>query len=61
MVTGEFYTKKEHFPGFGRPYVFNAQILLKCVKNHFVVSQKLDYSIYLNVFITVHMGFFFTG
>ncbi|GFZ18773.1 hypothetical protein Acr_27g0005120 [Actinidia rufa] len=29
MVTGEFYTKKEHFPGFGRPYVFNAEILLK--------------------------------
>lgn len=29
MVTGEFYTKKEHFPGFGRPFVFNAEILLK--------------------------------
>lgn len=29
LVTGEFYTKKEHFPGFGRPFVFNAQILLK--------------------------------
>ncbi|PSR87966.1 hypothetical protein CEY00_Acc30996 [Actinidia chinensis var. chinensis] len=29
MITGEFYTKKEHFPGFGRPYVFNAEILLK--------------------------------
>ncbi|XP_047315511.1 protein IN CHLOROPLAST ATPASE BIOGENESIS, chloroplastic-like [Impatiens glandulifera] len=29
MVTGEFYTKKEHFPGFGRPFVFNADILLK--------------------------------
>nr|GEZ58312.1 cyclin delta-3, putative [Tanacetum cinerariifolium] len=29
MVTGEFYTKKEHFPGFGRPFVFNAQVLLK--------------------------------
>ncbi|PWA69129.1 hypothetical protein CTI12_AA299490 [Artemisia annua] len=29
MVTGEFYTKKDHFPGFGRPFVFNAQILLK--------------------------------
>ncbi|KVH92511.1 hypothetical protein Ccrd_005451 [Cynara cardunculus var. scolymus] len=25
MVTGEFYTKKEHFPGFGRPFVFNAE------------------------------------
>ncbi|KAM7510400.1 hypothetical protein LguiB_009275 [Lonicera macranthoides] len=29
MVTGEFYTKKEHFPGFGRPFVFNAEVLLK--------------------------------
>ncbi|KAK9096982.1 hypothetical protein Sjap_022479 [Stephania japonica] len=28
MVTGEFYTKKEHFPGFGRPFVFNAKILV---------------------------------
>nr|XP_043615469.1 protein IN CHLOROPLAST ATPASE BIOGENESIS, chloroplastic-like isoform X2 [Erigeron canadensis] len=33
MVTGEFYTKKEHFPGFGRPYVFNAKILLKVGRN----------------------------
>ncbi|XP_074377733.1 protein IN CHLOROPLAST ATPASE BIOGENESIS, chloroplastic-like isoform X2 [Apium graveolens] len=33
MVTGEFYTKKEHFPGFGRPYVFNAEILLKVGRN----------------------------
>ncbi|PKI51627.1 hypothetical protein CRG98_027993 [Punica granatum] len=29
LVTGEFYTKKENFPGFARPFVFNAQILLK--------------------------------
>ncbi|KAK8698912.1 hypothetical protein V6N13_115017 [Hibiscus sabdariffa] len=29
MVTGEFYTKKDLFPGFGRPFVFNAEILLK--------------------------------
>ncbi|KAI3768335.1 hypothetical protein L2E82_18921 [Cichorium intybus] len=35
MVTGEFYTKKEHFPGFGRPFVFNAEILLK-------VGRKLE-------------------
>ncbi|KAK1422040.1 hypothetical protein QVD17_24883 [Tagetes erecta] len=33
MVTGEFYTKKEHFPGFGRPFVFNAEILLKVGRN----------------------------
>ncbi|KAL5788280.1 hypothetical protein ACOSP7_005229 [Xanthoceras sorbifolium] len=29
MVTGEFYTKKDLFPGFGRPFVFSAEILLK--------------------------------
>ncbi|KAI3922268.1 hypothetical protein MKX01_005957 [Papaver californicum] len=35
MVTGEFYTNKEHFPGFGRPFVFNAEVLLK-------VGRKLE-------------------
>ncbi|XP_048335482.1 protein IN CHLOROPLAST ATPASE BIOGENESIS, chloroplastic isoform X2 [Ziziphus jujuba] len=29
LVTGEFYTKKQHFPGFARPFVFNAEVLLK--------------------------------
>ncbi|XP_021714444.1 uncharacterized protein LOC110682417 [Chenopodium quinoa] len=29
LVTGEFYTKKDLFPGFARPYVFNSKILLK--------------------------------
>lgn len=29
LVTGEFYTRKEHFPGFARPFVFNAEVLLK--------------------------------
>ncbi|CAA0832797.1 Unknown protein [Striga hermonthica] len=33
MVTGEFYTKREHFPGFGRPFVFNAEVLLKVGRN----------------------------
>ncbi|XP_026402599.1 uncharacterized protein LOC113298129 isoform X2 [Papaver somniferum] len=33
MVTGEFYTNKEHFPGFGRPFVFNAEVLLKVGRN----------------------------
>lgn len=28
MVTGEFYSKG-HFPGFGRPFVCNAEVLLK--------------------------------
>lgn len=31
LVTGEFYTKKDLFPGFGRPFVFNAEVLLKFV------------------------------
>ena len=29
LVTGEFYTKKEHFPGFGSPSVFNSKVLLR--------------------------------
>ncbi|XP_050210096.1 protein IN CHLOROPLAST ATPASE BIOGENESIS, chloroplastic [Mercurialis annua] len=29
MVTGEFYTRKNLFPGFGRPFVFYAEVLLK--------------------------------
>ncbi|XP_031285764.1 protein IN CHLOROPLAST ATPASE BIOGENESIS, chloroplastic-like, partial [Pistacia vera] len=33
LVTGEFYTKKDHFPGFARPFVFNAQVLLKVGRN----------------------------
>ncbi|XVF59382.1 hypothetical protein PTKIN_Ptkin07bG0271200 [Pterospermum kingtungense] len=35
LVTGEFYTRKEHFPGFARPFVFNAEVLLK-------VGRKLE-------------------
>ncbi|KAJ0960682.1 hypothetical protein J5N97_001436 [Dioscorea zingiberensis] len=34
LVTGEFYTRG-HFPGFGRPFVFNAEVLLK-------VGRKLE-------------------
>ncbi|CAN8276234.1 unnamed protein product [Cochlearia groenlandica] len=33
MVTGEFYTKKNLFPGFGRPFVYYANILLKVGRN----------------------------
>ncbi|XP_033142648.1 protein IN CHLOROPLAST ATPASE BIOGENESIS, chloroplastic isoform X3 [Brassica rapa] len=29
MVTGEFYTRKDLFPGFGRPFVYYANILQK--------------------------------
>lgn len=32
LVTGEFYTRN-HFPGFGRPFVFNAEVLLKVGRN----------------------------
>ena len=43
MVTGEFYTKKDHFPGFGRPFVFNAQILLKYDKlSPWVALRAID-------------------
>ncbi|KAE9613038.1 hypothetical protein Lal_00027533 [Lupinus albus] len=33
LITGEFYTKKEHFPGFARPFVFNAEVLLRVGRN----------------------------
>lgn len=32
MVAGEFYAKG-HFPGFGRPFVCNAEVLFKFVKS----------------------------
>ncbi|KAL5987699.1 hypothetical protein ACLOJK_035449 [Asimina triloba] len=32
LVTGEFYAKG-HFPGFGRPFVFYAEVLLKVGRN----------------------------
>ncbi|KAF9678517.1 hypothetical protein SADUNF_Sadunf07G0043100 [Salix dunnii] len=31
LVTGEFYAKKKHFPGFARPFAFNAEVMLKFV------------------------------
>ncbi|XP_019447163.1 PREDICTED: uncharacterized protein LOC109350376 [Lupinus angustifolius] len=33
LIPGEFYTKKEHFPGFARPFVFNAEVLLRVGRN----------------------------
>lgn len=27
LVAGEFYSSRQHFPGFGRPYVFNMELL----------------------------------
>ena len=38
MVTGEFYTRKDLFPGFGRPFVYYANILQK-----FVTSSTLNF------------------
>ncbi|KAG0581573.1 hypothetical protein KC19_4G262100 [Ceratodon purpureus] len=35
LVTGEYYASKKHFPGFGRPFVFNAELMLK-------VGRKLE-------------------
>uniref|UniRef100_A0A1D1ZDN1 Putative beta-1,3-galactosyltransferase 14 n=1 Tax=Anthurium amnicola TaxID=1678845 RepID=A0A1D1ZDN1_9ARAE len=32
LITGEFYAKN-HFPGFGRPFAFNAEVLLKVGRN----------------------------
>lgn len=29
LVTGEYYLNRNHFPGFGRPFVFNAELFLK--------------------------------
>lgn len=47
-MTGDFYTKKKHFPGFARPFVFNAEVLLK-----FVISFRrtffLDMFYFLNL------------
>nr|XP_034913184.1 protein IN CHLOROPLAST ATPASE BIOGENESIS, chloroplastic-like isoform X2 [Populus alba] len=35
LVTGEFYTRKKHFPGFARPFAFNAEVMLK-------IGRKLE-------------------
>lgn len=35
LVTAEYYASKKHFPGFGRPFVFNAELMLK-------VGRKLE-------------------
>ncbi|XP_048128222.1 protein IN CHLOROPLAST ATPASE BIOGENESIS, chloroplastic-like isoform X5 [Rhodamnia argentea] len=37
LVTAEFYTKKENFPGFARPFVFNAVLLQKV--GHFLEAK----------------------
>lgn len=35
LVTGELYVNRKHFPGFGRPFVFNAELFLK-------IGRKLE-------------------
>jgi hypothetical protein len=47
LVTGEFYTKKEHFPGFARPFVFNAELMLRLVVNTFdyISSEKSELTV----------------
>lgn len=35
LVTGEYYLNRNHFPGFGRPFVFNAELFLK-------IGRKLE-------------------
>jgi hypothetical protein len=42
LVTGEFYTKKEHFPGFARPFVFNAEVMLRLVSKHFLLHLERE-------------------
>lgn len=54
LVTAEFYTKKEHFPGFARPFVFNAEVLLKFVgafPNYFLLEFMFHYSINICYYI----------
>jgi len=29
LVTGEYYASPKHFPGFGRPYLFNSELLMR--------------------------------
>lgn len=40
MVTCEFYAKG-HFPGFARPFVYNAEILQKFVDSFLLMSIEL--------------------
>jgi hypothetical protein len=47
LVTGEFYTKKEHFPGFARPFVFNAELMLRLVVTTFdyISNEKSELTV----------------
>ncbi|XP_022846101.1 uncharacterized protein LOC111368855 isoform X1 [Olea europaea var. sylvestris] len=58
LITGEFYTKKEHFPGFGRPFVFNAKVLLKFVVLTLVGIGIVLYHVHriINIFVFCRVG-----
>lgn len=58
LITGEFYTKKEHFPGFGRPFVFNAKVLLKFVVLTLVGIGIVLYRVHriINIFVFCRVG-----
>lgn len=54
-MTGEFYTRKEHFPGFARPFVFNAEVLLKFVLSFFFFKALLSFRLLLTRGTDVHI------
>ncbi|OIW10950.1 hypothetical protein TanjilG_22757 [Lupinus angustifolius] len=45
LITGEFYTKKEHFPGFARPFVFNAEVLLRLVVAYLASFLRVGHNV----------------
>ncbi|XP_058010459.1 protein IN CHLOROPLAST ATPASE BIOGENESIS, chloroplastic isoform X3 [Hevea brasiliensis] len=53
LVTGEFYTKKEHFPGFARPFVFNAEVLLKFVEFFLSLLQNVIVKNLVSIFFAL--------
>ena len=45
LVTGEFYSSRNHFPGFGSPFFFNALLLLRWAGLCRCVTRLVDGSI----------------
>lgn len=58
-MTGEFYTKKEHFPGFARPFVFNAEVLLRLKKDLLKIISPRSFKFLTTCLAFVLKGFFF--
>jgi len=59
MVTGEFYIKKGLFPGFGRPFVFYAEILQRFVQvfpECFHLFPVLHRYFSINPYVTFFLG-----